>query len=129
MDSIADLIISNTKLITDPNQTSEMIVHGNRPGDIAARQKKLAETLPEKPGIIAGRELRLGDKVPCRDGDIIAGVCKSGQTAADAEKARKLEIQNKFLDAVLTELETTACKEVRIRQQRINPSAELALCP
>lgn len=85
--------MTDADIVSAPSDKYEMPIYGDRPGDNAARQKKLAETLPEKPGIIAGRELRPGDKVPCRQGDIVAGVCKTGQTAKEASKQKEDEIK------------------------------------
>lgn len=87
--------------LTRPD-TYEMQIHGHRPGDEAARQKRLAElALPEKPGIIAGRELRPGDKVACRLGDIIAGVCNKGQTAREADIQREARVITQEIRATM----------------------------
>lgn len=123
-----DTINKFTESINIGSPTNEMTVYGNRPGDIIARQKKLAETLPEKPGIIASKELRPGDKVPCRTGDIIAGVCKAGQTARDAEIESRSIISKKFIEATIDELEEKVHKQI-CTQAQAHPRAELALCP
>lgn len=83
--------------------TSEykMEVHGNRPGDIAARKKRAGDLVPEREGVIIGRELRDGDKVPCREGDIIAGVCRKGET--QREMYLRMEF-DRTLNRVITQM-------------------------
>jgi hypothetical protein len=129
MSTNLDEIIKDIESIVGKSQPYEMPIYGNRAGDNAARQPKLGNALPGKPGVSAGNDQRVGDQVPCRDGDIIAGVCKTGQTARDVEMARQADISMKFMMASMNAMRENATKQLCLAIQASKPSTELAPCP
>lgn len=109
-----DEIKQNSKTISQQTEQPR----GYRSPDVIEldeQRTKLANKLPETAGTIAGRELRPGDKVPCRDGDIAAGVCKTGQTAKDVEiirdgKAALLNVEANFAKSIRESIEEYKAK-------------------